>query len=144
MNSSLLQSSQNCFEFGSMYNSNFSLNDSINLLENNEEENSMFFPLSKKTITENEYCQEKPFIGIENSGHINNYNSINNEIQDKNNDIYSQFNSINDFNDNCMKLNPNSILSTSNNSFSFPNFGVKNEEIILESDKDINVLFPNI
>ena len=45
MNSSLLQSSQNCFEFGSMYNSNFSLNDSINLLENNEEENSMFFPL---------------------------------------------------------------------------------------------------
>jgi len=138
MNSSLLQSSQNCFEFGSMYNSNFSLNDSINLLENNEEENSMFFPLSKKTITENEYCQEKPFIGIENSGHINNYNSINNEIQDKNNDIYSQFNSINDFNDNCMNLNPNSILSTSNNSFSFPNFGVKNEEIILESDKDIN------
>ena len=138
MNSSLLQSSQNCFEFGSMYNSNFSLNDSINLLENNEEENSMFFPLSKKTITENEYCQEKPFIGIENSGHINNYNSINNEIQNKNNDIYSQFNSINDFNDNCMNLNPNSILSTSNNSFSFPNFGVKNEEIILESDKDIN------
>ena len=138
MNSSLLQSSQNCFEFGSMYNSNFSLNDSINLLENNEEENSMFFPLSKKTITENEYCQEQPFIGIENLGHINNYNSINNEIQDKNNDIYSQFNSINDFNDNCMNLNPNSILSTSNNSFSFPNFGVKNEEIILESDKDIN------
>ena len=138
MNSSLLQSSQNCFEFGSMYNSNFSLNDSINLLENNEEENSMFFPLSKKTITENEYCQEKPFIGIENSELKNNYSSINSEIQEKNNDIYSQFNSINDFNDNCMNLNPNSILSTSNNSFSFPNFGVKNEEIILESDKDIN------
>jgi len=138
MNSSLLQSSQNCFEFGSMYNSNFSLNDSINLLENNEEENSMFFPLSKKTITENEYCQEKPFIGIENSELKNNYSSINSEIQEKNNDVYSQFNSINDFNDNCMNLNPISILSTSNNSFTFPNFGVKNEEIILESDKDIN------
>ena len=64
MNSSLLQSSQNCFEFGSMYNSNFSLNDSINLLENNEEENSMFFPITNKTITGNEYSLENPLEGI--------------------------------------------------------------------------------
>ena len=138
MNSSLLQSSQNCFEFGSMYNSNFSLNDSINLLENNEEENSMFFPITNKTITGNEYSLEKPLEGIENSFCKNNYSSINNDIQEKDNDIYSEFNSINNFNEKCMNLSPISLLTTSNNSFSFQNIGVKNEEIILDSERDIN------
>ena len=138
MNSSLLQSSQNCFEFGSMYNSNFSLNNSIYLLENNEEENSMFFPLTNKTITGNEYSLEKPLEGIENSIFKNNYSSINNDIQEKDNDIYSEFNSINNFNEKCMNLSPISILTTSNNSFSFQNIGVKNEEIILDSERDIN------
>ena len=39
-----------------------------------------------------------------------------------------------------MNLNPISILTTSNNSFSFPNIGVKKEEIILDSEKDINTI----
>ena len=54
MNSPLLQSKQKCFEFGSIFKSNLSLDDSINLLENSDEENTIFFPLTNRTINENE------------------------------------------------------------------------------------------
>jgi len=140
MNSSLLQSNQSCFEFGSLYKSNLSLDDSINLLENSEEENTIFFPLTNKTINENEVYQESPFSGKEHSDNKNMSSPFNNELEDKNIDSYDQFNSINNFNENCMNLNPISILTTSNNSFSFPNIGVKKEEIILDSEKDINTI----
>ena len=140
MNSSLLQSNQSCFEFGSLYKSNLSLDDSINLLENSEEENTIFFPLTNRTIIENEVCQESPFSGKEHSDNKNMSSPFNNELEDKNIDSYDQFNSINNFNENCMNLNPISILTTSNNSFSFPNIGVKKEEIILDSEKDINTI----
>ena len=140
MNSSLLQSNQSCFEFGSLYKSNLSLDDSINLLENSEEENTIFFPLTNRTINENEVCQESPFSGKEHSDNKNMSSPFNNELEDKNIDSYDQFNSINNFNENCMNLNPISILTTSNNSFSFPNIGVKKEEIILDSEKDINTI----
>ena len=140
MNSSLLQSNQSCFEFGSLYKSNLSLDDSINLLENSEEENTIFFPLTNRTINENEVCQESPFSGKEHSDNKNISSPFNNELEDKNIDSYAQFNSINNFNENCMNLNPISILTTSNNSFSFPNIGVKKEEIILDSEKDINTI----
>ena len=140
MNSSLLQSNQSCFEFGSLYKSNLSLDDSINLLENSEEENTIFFPLTNRTINENEVCQESPFSGKEHSDNKNISSPFNNELEDKNIDSYDQFNSINNFNENCMNLNPISILTTSNNSFSFPNIGVKKEEIILDSEKDINTI----
>jgi len=140
MNSSLLQSNQSCFEFGSLYKSNLSLDDSINLLENSEEENTIFFPLTNRTINENEVCQESPFSGKEHSDNKNMPSPFNNELEDKNIDSYDQFNSINNFNENCMNLNPISILTTSNNSFSFPNIGVKKEEIILDSEKDINTI----
>ena len=138
MNSSLLRSNQNCFEFGNLYKSNLSLDDSINLLENSEEENTIFFPLSNEIETGKEIPQENPFFKKEHSDFINNSSQFNNNIQEKNNDTYSQFNSINNINESCMNLNPISILTTSNNSFSFPNIGVKNEEIILDSEKDIN------
>ncbi len=140
MNSSLLQSNQSCFEFGSLYKSNLSLDDSINLLENSEEENTIFFPLTNRAINENEVCQESPFFGKEHSDNKNMPSPFNNELEDKNIDSYDQFNSINNFNENCMNLNPISILTTSNNSFSFPNIGVKKEEIILDSEKDINTI----
>ena len=140
MNSSLLQSNQSCFEFGSLYKSNLSLDDSINLLENSEEENTIFFPLTNRTINENEVCQESPFSGKEHLDNKNMSSPFNNELEDKNIDSYDQFNSINNFNENCMNLNPISILTTSNNSFSFPNIGVKKEEIILDSEKDINTI----
>ena len=140
MNSSLLQSNQSCFEFGSLYKSNLSLDNSINLLENSEEENTIFFPLTNRTINENEVCQESPFSGKEHSDNKNMPSPFNNELEDKNIDSYDQFNSINNFNENCMNLNPISILTTSNNSFSFPNIGVKKEEIILDSEKDINTI----
>ena len=140
MNSSLLRSNQSCFEFGSLYKSNLSLDDSINLLENSEEENTIFFPLTNRTINENEVCQESPFSGKEHSDNKNMPSPFNNELEDKNIDSYDQFNSINNFNENCMNLNPISILTTSNNSFSFPNIGVKKEEIILDSEKDINTI----
>ena len=140
MNSSLLQSNQSCFEFGSLYKSNLSLDDSINLLENSEEENTIFFPLTNRTINENEVCKESPFSGKEHSDNKNMSSPFNNELEDKNIDSYDQFNSINNFNENCMNLNPISILTTSNNSFSFPNIGVKKEEIILDSEKDINTI----
>ena len=140
MNSSLLQSNQSCFEFGSLYKSNLSLDDSINLLENSEEENTIFFPLTNRTINENEVYQESPFSGKEHSDNKNMPSPFNNELEDKNIDSYDQFNSINNFNENCMNLNPISILTTSNNSFSFPNIGVKKEEIILDSEKDINTI----
>jgi hypothetical protein len=140
MNSSLLQSNQSCFEFGSLYKSNLSLDDSINLLENSEEENTIFFPLTNRTINENEVYQESPFSGKEHSDNKNMSSPFNNELEDKNIDSYDQFNSINNFNENCMNLNPISILTTSNNSFSFPNIGVKKEEIILDSEKDINTI----
>ena len=140
MNSSLLQSNQSCFEFGSLYKSNLSLDDSINLLENSEEENTIFFPLTNRTINENEVCQESPFSGKEHSDNKNISSPFNNELEDKNIDSYDQFNSINNFNENCMNLNPISILTTSNNSFSFPNIGVKKEEIISDSEKDINTI----
>jgi len=140
MNSSLLQSNQSYFEFGSLYKSNLSLDDSINLLENSEEENTIFFPLTNRTINENEVCQESPFSGKEHLDNKNMSSPFNNELEDKNIDSYDQFNSINNFNENCMNLNPISILTTSNNSFSFPNIGVKKEEIILDSEKDINTI----
>ena len=140
MNSSLLQSNQSCFEFGSLYKSNLSLDNSINLLENSEEENTIFFPLTNRTINENEVCQESPFSGKEHLDNKNMSSPFNNELEDKNIDSYDQFNSINNFNENCMNLNPISILTTSNNSFSFPNIGVKKEEIILDSEKDINTI----
>jgi hypothetical protein len=140
MNSSLLQSNQSCFEFGSLYKSNLSLDDSINLLENSEEENTIFFPLTNRAINEKEVCQESPFSGKEHSDNKNMSSPFNNELEDKNIDSYDQFNSINNFNENCMNLNPISILTTSNNSFSFPNIGVKKEEIILDAEKDINTI----
>ena len=140
MNSSLLQSNQSCFEFGSLYKSNLSLDDSINLLENSEEENTIFFPLTNRTINENEICQESPFLGKEHSDNKNISSHFNNDLEEKNIDSYEQFNSINNFNENSLNLNPISILTTSNNSFSFPNIGVKKEEIISDSEKDINTI----
>ena len=140
MNSSLLQSNQSCFEFGSLYKSNLSLDDSINLLENSEEENTIFFPLTNRTINENEVCQESPFLGKEHSDNKNISSHLNNDLEEKNIDSYEKFNSINNFNENSLNLNPISILTTSNNSFSFPNIGVKKEEIISDSEKDINTI----
>ena len=140
MNSPLLQSNQKCFEFGSIYKSNLSLDDSINLLENSDEENTIFFPLINRAINENEYCQESPILGKEHSDNKIISNHFNNELEEKNIDSYDQFNSINNFNENSLNLNPISILTTSNNSFSFPNIGVKKEEIILDSEKDINTI----
>ena len=140
MNSPLLQSKQKCFEFGSIFKSNLSLDDSINLLENSDEENTIFFPLTNRTINENEICQESPFLGKEHSDNKNISSHFNNDLEEKNIDSYEQFNSINNFNENSLNLNPISILTTSNNSFSFPNIGVKKEEIILDSEKDINTI----
>ena len=135
MNSSLLQSNQKSFEFGTVFNSNLSLFEDNNLLENSEEEFSLFHTIKGQGHENEDYIEKQPW-KIDNTYLKDNYNSLNDDIQEKNNESYSQFNSINELNENYMNLNHVSLLTTSN-SFSFTNLGVKKEELLLESKKDI-------
>ena len=135
MNSSLLQSNQKSFEFGTVFNSNLSLFEDNNLLENSEEEFSLFHTIKEQGHENEDYIEKQPW-KIDNTYLKDNYNSLNDDIQEKNNESYSQFNSINELNENYMNLNHVSLLTTSN-SFSFTNLGVKKEELLLESKKDI-------
>jgi hypothetical protein len=135
MNSSLLQSNQKSFEFGTVFNSNLSLLEDNNLLENSEEEFSLFHTIKEQGHENEDYIEKQPW-KIDNTYLKDNYNSLNDDIQEKNNESYSQFNSINELNENYMNLNHVSLLTTSN-SFSFTNLGVKKEELLLESKKDI-------
>ena len=133
MNSPLLQSSEKCFEFRSRFNSNSSFNDDVNLLENSAEENSLLFPIPNGLNNVNESYEELSQFCIPNSEPKNNFNLLNEELLEKKEETYSQFNSINE---NRMNLSPLSLLTTSN-SFSFANIGVKSEENLLETQKDI-------
>lgn len=133
MNSPLLQSSEKCFEFRSIFNSNSSFNDDVNLLENSAEENSLLFPIPNRLNNVNESYEELSQFCIQNSEPKNNFNLLNEELLEKKEETYSQFNSINE---NRMNLSPLSLLTTSN-SFSFANIGVKSEENLLETQKDI-------
>ena len=133
MNSPLLQSSEKCFEFRSIFNSNSSFNDDVNLLENSAEENSLLFPIPNRLNNANESYEELSQFCIPNSEPKNNFNLLNEELLEKKEETYSQFNSINE---NRMNLSPLSLLTTSN-SFSFANIGVKSEENLLETQKDI-------
>ena len=133
MNSPLLQSNEKCFEFRSIFHSNSSINDDVNLLENSAEENSLLFPITKGLINDNESFSEPSQFCIQNSEPKNNSNLLIEEMPEKKDETYSQFNSINE---NRMNFCPISLLTTSN-SFSFANIGVKSEEILLESQKDI-------
>ena len=135
MNSSLLQINQKSFEFGTVLNSNLSLFEDNNLLENSEEEFSLFHTIKEQGHENEDYIEKQPW-KIDNTYLKDNYNSLNDDIQEKNNESYSQFNSINELNENYMNLNHVSLLTTSN-SFSFTNLGVKKEELLLESKKDI-------
>ena len=133
MNSPLLQSSEKCFEFRSIFNSNSSFNDDVNLLENSAEENSLLFPIPNGLNNVNESYEELSQFCIPNSEPKNNFNLLNEELLEKKEETYSQFNSINE---NRMNLSPLSLLTTSN-SFSFANIGVKSEENLSETQKDI-------
>ena len=133
MNSPLLQSSEKCFEFRSIFNSNSSFNNDVNLLENSAEENSLLFPIQNRLNNINESYEELSQFCIPNSEPKNNFNLLNEELLEKKEETYSQFNSINE---NRMNLSPLSLLTTSN-SFSFANIGVKSEENLLETQKDI-------
>ena len=133
MNSPLLQSSEKCFEFRSIFNSNSSFNDDVNLLENSAEENSLLFPIPNRLNNVNESYEELSQFCIPNFEPKNNFNLSNEELLEKKEETYSQFNSINE---NRMNLSPLSLLTTSN-SFSFANIGVKSEENLLETQKDI-------
>ena len=133
MNSPLLQSSEKCFEFRSIFNSNSSFNDDVNLLENSAEENSLLFPIPNGLNNINESYEELSQFCIPNFEPKNNFNLLNEELLEKKEETYSQFNSINE---NRMNLSPLSLLTTSN-SFSFANIGVKSEENLLETQKDI-------
>ena len=135
MNSSLLHSNQKSFEFGTVFNSNLSLFEDNNLLENSEEEFSLFHTIKEQGHENEDYIEKQPW-KIDNTYLKDNYNSLNDDIQEKNNESYSQFNSINELNENYMNLNHVSLLTTSN-SFSFTNLGVKKEELPSESKKDI-------
>ena len=135
MNSSLLHSNQKSFEFGTVFNSNLSLFEDNILLENSEEEFSLFHTIKEQGHENEDYIEKQPW-KIDNTYLKDNYNPLNDDIQEKNNESYSQFNSINELNENYMNLNHVSLLTTSN-SFSFTNLGVKKEELLLESKKDI-------
>ena len=135
MNSSLLHCNQKSFEFGTVFNSNLSLFEDNILLENSEEEFSLFHTIKEQGHENEDYIEKQPW-KIDNTYLKDNYNSLNDDIQEKNNESYSQFNSINELNENYMNLNHVSLLTTSN-SFSFTNLGVKKEELLLESKKDI-------
>jgi hypothetical protein len=118
-----------------VFNSNLSLFEDNNLLENSEEEFSLFHTIKEQGHENEDYIEKQPW-KIDNTYLKDNYNSLNDDIQEKNNESYSQFNSINELNENYMNLNHVSLLTTSN-SFSFTNLGVKKEELLLESKKDI-------
>ena len=133
MNSPLLQCSEKCFEFRSIFNSNSSFNEDVNLLENSAEENSLLFPIPNRLNNVNESYEELSQFCIPNFEPKNNFNLLNEELLEKKEETYSQFNSINE---NRMNLSPLSLLTTSN-SFSFANIGVKSEENLLETQKDI-------
>ena len=135
MNSSLHHSNQKSFEFGTVFNSNLSLLEDNNLLENSEEEFSLFHTIKEQGHENEDYIEKQPW-KIDNTYLKDNYNPLNDDIQEKNSESYSQFNSINELNENYMNLNHVSLLTTSN-SFSFTNLGVKKEELLLESKKDI-------
>lgn len=135
MKFSLLQSEQGQFDFDSSYNSNLSLNENDNLLNISEEENSLLFPFSNPNEKEKKEYQEKSYLSEKkNSFDLNIHNNENNkDLNDKNFDTISQIN----FNDSCINLNQISNLTTSN-SFSLVNFGVKKDEISLDSQERIN------
>ena len=138
MKFSLLQSEQGQFELDYSYNSNLSLNGNDNLLDNSEDENSLFSPLNNGKMNEKNDFQENPFLSEKrNYFDLNDSNNeINKDINDKKIETISQINSIN-YNDSCINFNQLSMLTTSN-SFSLANIGVKKDDAILESQDGIN------
>ena len=141
MNISLFQSQSEDFEKSEVFNSYFSPYDRNSLFQNDNSDNinSIFF--KEETINESNFFQnqlslfEKPTVLGQNNDNLISVHKkeINNDKTLKN-EINKQFNTINNFNDECssnLNFSPISMLTTSNSNIKF-NLGVKkneNEEI---------------
>lgn len=141
MNISLFQSQSEDFEKSEVFNSYFSSYDRNSLFQcdNNDNINTNFF--KEETINESNFFQkqlslfEKPTIlGQKNDNLISVYKKEINDDKTLKNEMNIQFNTINNFNDECssnLNFSPISMLTTSNSNKKF-NLGVKkseNEEI---------------
>ena len=130
MNSSLLQNQlEEQFELNSVLDSNLFLN--------NDEDSSLF--LKDKNINKNNLFQDSLFSFEKNDFFKeNNYNLmpiLNNNMKS---DAHEKINTISNINDNdsLINLSPLSMLTTSNSNM-MNNLGVKEEDIIFESEQDI-------
>ena len=145
MNSSLLQNqSEDYLESNNILNSDFFLNNNSPIFQNdnNEEESFLFLKDEKNEqncpFTKQLYLFEKPeFLNEKINESL--IPISNNEISEKDqkNDIYEEQNKMNNIGENssCFNLPPLSMLTTSNSNI-VNSIGVKNNDFILDSNKD--------
>ena len=130
MNSSLLQNQlEEQFELNSVLDSNLFLN--------NDEDSSLF--LKDNNINKNNLFQDSLFSFEKNDFFKeNNYNLIPILNNNTKSDAHEKINTISNINDNdsFINLSPLSMLTTSNSNM-MNNLGVKEEDIIFESEQDI-------
>ena len=130
MNSSLLQNQlEEQFELNSVLDSNLFLN--------NDEDSSLF--LKDKNINKNNLFQDSLFSFEKNDFFKeNNYNLMPILNNNTKSDAHEKINTISNINDNdsLINLSPLSMLTTSNSNM-MNNLGVKEEDIIFESEQDI-------
>ena len=130
MNSSLLQNQlEEQFELNSVLDSNLFLN--------NDEDSSLF--LKDKNINKNNLFQDSLFSFEKNDFFKeNNYNLMQILNNNTKSDAHEKINTISNINDNdsLINLSPLSMLTTSNSNM-MNNLGVKEEDIIFESEQDI-------
>ena len=130
MNSSLLQNQlEEQFELNSVLDSNLFLN--------NDEDSSLF--LKDKNINKNNLFQDSLF-SFEKNDFLKekNYNLMPILNNNTKSDAHEKINTISNINDNdsLINLSPLSMLTTSNSNM-MNNLGVKEEDIIFESEQDI-------
>ena len=129
MNSSLLQNQlEEQFELNSVLDSNLFLN--------NDEDSSLF--LKDKNINKNNLFQDSLFSFENDFFKENNYNLMPILNNNTKSDAHEKINTISNINDNdsLINLSPLSMLTTSNSNM-MNNLGVKEEDIIFESEQDI-------
>ena len=130
MNSSLLQNQlEEQFELNSVLDSNLFLN--------NDEDSSLF--LKDNNINKNNLFQDSLFSFEKNDFFKeNNYNLMPILNNNTKSDAHEKINTISNINDNdsLINLSPLSMLTTSNSNM-MNNLGVKEEDIIFESEQDI-------
>jgi hypothetical protein len=138
MNISLLQNQSEDFEKNELFNSYFVSNDRNSFFQNDNNDNFNPSFLKEETINESNLFQnhlslfEKPNILHQNNDNLISIykKDINNDDKTLKNEMNNQFNTINNFNDECssnLNISPISMLTTSNSNKIY-NLGVKKNE----------------